>query len=428
MRLLIQNGHILDPASGRDGKYDLLAEDGRIRKIGENLEDGADEVIDAAGCYVVPGFIDLHVHLRDPGFTYKETLATGSQAAARGGFTSICPMPNTKPATDTPEKIRVLLERAKTEAVVHILPIGAVTIGQEGNVAADIKGMAEAGAVAVSEDGKSVMNCQVYREAMKLAAESGLIVMAHCEDKNLVNGGVMNAGPKAEELGLPGITNAVEDVIAARDILLAKETGAKLHLCHCSTEDSVKLVRFGKELGVNLTAEVCPHHFSMCCEEITEDHGRFKMNPPLRSRKDMEALREGLASGVMECISTDHAPHSAEEKNCSMRQAAFGIVGLETAFALGVTKLVETGVLSLAQLVERMSVNPAKVLGSDKGCIDVGRCADIAVVNTTESYRVDASSFASKGRNTPFDGMEARGRVVATVVDGKVVYRGKDIS
>lgn len=425
MKLLIQNGHVIDPAAGRDGKYDILVEDTKVSKIAPRIgAETADQVVDAAGCYVVPGFIDLHVHLRDPGLTYKETLATGSRAAARGGFTSICPMPNTKPVTDTPEKIRELLERAETEAAVHILPIGAVTMGQEGEVVTDMKGMAEAGAVGVSEDGKSVMNSQVYREGMKLAKKSGLVVMAHCEDKNLVNGGVMNAGPKAEELGLPGITNAVEDVIVARDILLAKETGAKLHLCHCSTADSVVLTRLGKELGVDVTAEVCPHHFAMSCEEITEDHGRYKMNPPLRSRVDVEALKKGLADGTMDCISTDHAPHAPEEKNCSMAQAAFGIVGLETAFALGYTCLVEAGILSLNRLIELMTAKPAAVLGIDKGCIVSGRAADIAVVDVRDSYKIDASSFASKGRNTPFDGMTVKGRVRATIVDGKVVYQG----
>jgi len=425
MKLLIQNGHVIDPAAGRDGKYDILIEDTKVSEIAPHIEaERADQVVAASGCYVVPGFIDLHVHLRDPGLTYKETLATGSLAAAKGGFTSICPMPNTKPVTDTPEKIRALLERAKTESAVHILPIGAVTLGQEGGVITDMKGMAEAGAVGVSEDGKSVMNSQVYREGMKLARENGLVVMAHCEDKNLVNGGVMNAGAKAEELGLPGITNAVEDVIVARDILLAKETGAKLHLCHCSTADSVALTRLGRELGVDVTAEVCPHHFVMSCEEITEDHGRFKMNPPLRGKADVEALKKGLADGTMDCISTDHAPHAPEEKNCSMMQAAFGIVGLETAFALGYTCLVEAGVLSLNRLVELMTTKPAAVLGIGKGCIAEGRTADIAIVDVRESYRIDASAFASKGKNTPFDGMTVKGRVKATIVDGEVVYQG----
>ncbi len=424
MKLLIKNGHVLDPAAGCDGIFDILIEDAQVAEIAPRIgPETADQVIDAAGCYVTPGFIDLHVHLRDPGLTYKETLTTGSQAAARGGFTSICPMPNTKPVTDTPEKIRALLERAKTESVVHILPIGAVTMGQEGEIVTDMKGMAEAGAVGVSEDGKSVMNSQVYRESMKLAGENGLVVMAHCEDKDLVNGGVMNAGPKAEELGLPGITNGVEDVIVARDILLAKETGAKLHLCHCSTADSVVLTGLGKELGVDVTAEVCPHHFAMCCEEIAEDHGRYKMNPPLRSRADVEALKKGLADGTMDCISTDHAPHGPEEKNCSMTQAAFGIVGLETAFALGYTCLVETGVLSLNRLVELMTAKPAAVLGIDKGCIAKGRTADIAIVDVKESYQIDASSFVSKGKNTPFDGMMVKGRVKATIVDGKIVYQ-----
>ena len=423
MKLLIKNGHVLNPADGFDRKADILVEDGLVKQISEEPIEAADaQLIDAEGLYVMPGFIDLHVHLRDPGLTYKETLATGSMAAARGGFTSICLMPNTKPVTDTPEKVAEVVKRAQTEAVVHVLPVGAVTLGMEGKEVTDVAGMKAAGAVAISEDGKSVMDSAIYAEGMKRAAEAGIPVFAHCEDIRLVRGGVMNAGKKAEELGLPGITNAVEDIIAVRDILLAEETGARLHLCHCSTKYSVPMVEQARAKGLPVSAEVCPHHFAMSEEDITEDHGRFKMNPPLRGKDDMQALKDGIKAGIMTCISTDHAPHSAEEKNCSMKKAAFGIVGLETAFGLSVTELVEGDYLTPMELAAHMSLEPAKVIGIPKGDISEGKCADIAIVDLKEKWIVDPEEFASKGRNTPFAGRELTGRVKYTICDGKVVF------
>ena len=420
--ILIKNGRLVDPANNIDKIMDVLISDYRISKVSENIDCDADDVIDASGLAVMPGFIDLHVHLREPGFEYKETIATGTQAAARGGVTSICPMPNTKPVIDSPEMVKELLKRAE-EAPVHVLPVGAVTVGQEGKELADIEGMKKAGAVALSEDGKSVMDSLLFRDALHEAARLDIPMFSHCEDKALVDGGVMNAGKKADELGLPGITNSVEDVIAARDIIMTKEAGARLHLCHCSTADSVVLVDMAHKQGLKVTAEVCPHHFTMSDDEITEDDGRFKMNPPLRSKEDVEALREGLKSGVMEVISTDHAPHGAQEKAQSMKKAPFGIVGLETSFALGYTELVEKGYLSLSQLVEKMSVNPAKVLNIDKGNLAVGKTADIAIADIDNEYNIDSSKFASKGHNTPFDGKTVRGCIVMTIVDGKIVYR-----
>lgn len=423
MKLLIKNGHVLNPADGFDRKADVLVEDGLVKQISEEPVEAADaQVIDAEGLYVMPGFIDLHVHLRDPGLTYKETLATGSMAAARGGFTSICPMPNTKPVTDTPEKVAEIVKRARTEAAVHVLPVAAVTLGMEGKEVTDVAGMKAAGAIAISEDGKSVMDSAVYAEGMKRAAEAGIPVFAHCEDIRLVRSGVMNAGKKADELGLPGITNAVEDIIAVRDILLAEETGARLHLCHCSTKYSVPMVEQARAKGLPVSAEVCPHHFAMSEEDITEDHGRFKMNPPLRGKDDVQALKDGIKAGIMTCISTDHAPHSAEEKNCSMKKAAFGIVGLETAFGLSVTELVEGGYLTPMELAAHMSLEPAKVIGIPKGDISEGKCADIAIVDLKEKWIVDPEEFASKGRNTPFAGRELTGRVKYTICDGKVVF------
>ncbi len=422
-KILIKNGRVVDPANYIDGKKDILIEDGKIKKVADFIvEDEDTNVIDADEKAVMPGFIDLHVHLREPGFEYKETIETGSKAAARGGVTSICPMPNTKPVIDSPESVKDLLKRADCSPV-HILPIGACTIGQEGKKLADIEGMKDAGIVALSEDGKSVMDSALFRKSLKEAARLELPMFSHCEDKALVEGGVMNKGQKSEELGLPGITNSVEDVIVARDIIMSKEAGNRLHLCHCSTADSVVLVEMAKKQGLPVSAEVCPHHFTMSDDEITEDNGRFKMNPPLRNRADVDALKEGLKTGIMEVISTDHAPHGKEEKDQSMLKAPFGIVGLETSFALGYTELVDKGVLTLSQLVEKMSVNPAKVLGIDKGNLAPGKVADIVIADITKEYKIDSSKFVSKGKNTPFDGKKVKGRVITTIVDGKIVYK-----
>lgn len=423
MKTLIQNGYVLDPESKREGKFDVLIEDNKIIKVAEQITDYADKVLDASGCYVMPGFIDLHVHLRDPGLEYKETLETGGKAAARGGVTTICAMPNTKPVVDNGEKVADVHNRAKTDSPVHVIQIGAITIGQQGQELADIEGMAKAGCHAISEDGKSVMNASLYRKAMKIAKENEISIFAHCEDITMVEGGVMHADEKAQALGLKGITNAVEDVIVARDILLAKETGVRLHLCHCSTEDSVKLVEAAKKEGLPVTAEVCPHHFAMTTDDITEDDGNFKMNPPLRGRRDVEALKAGLKADIMDVIATDHAPHAAEEKNCSMIKAAFGIVGLETMASLTYTELVEPGILTPMQMAEKTSYNPAKILGlDDKGAIAEGKIADVVVFDPTVEYVIDKNTFYSKGKNTPFHGRKVKGDIRYTLVDGNVVY------
>lgn len=426
MRVLIKNGHVLDPATGVDGICDVLTEEQRIIGVKEHIEEQADRVIDAKGCYVMPGFIDLHVHLRDPGLEYKETLETGGKAAAHGGVTTVCAMPNTKPVIDTKERVEDVHTRAKEDSPVHVIQLGAVTVGQAGEELADIEGMAEAGCHAISEDGKSVMNASLYREGMRRAAASGIAVFAHCEDIHMVEGGVMNADQKAEALGLKGITNAVEDVIVARDILLAKETGVQLHLCHCSTADSVRMVAEAKKDGLPVTAEVCPHHFIMTTDDITEDDGNFKMNPPLRSKADVEALREGLKNNIMDVIATDHAPHAEQEKDRSMKDAAFGIVGLETSAALTYTELVETGVLTPMQMAEKMSYNPAKILGlsEEKGSISEGKIADIVIFDPSKEYEIDKHTFFSKGKNTPFHGRKVKGEVRCTIVDGVPVYEG----
>ena len=422
MRILIKSGRVLDPSQGLDRVQDILLEDGKVAAVQDVIGGEADRTVDASGCYVMPGLIDMHVHLREPGFEYKETIHTGGMAAARGGFTTICPMPNTKPATDSPERIRLVVDKAGRESPVHVLPVGAVTLDQQGEELTDISGMATAGAIGISEDGKSVMNAALYREAMKKAAESGLLVMAHCEDKNLVGHGALNAGKKAEENGVDGITNAVEDVIVARDILLAKETGVRLHLCHCSTKDSVRMLREAKAEGLLVTGEVCPHHFALTEEDIVPGDTNYKMNPPLRTREDVQALKEGLRDGVFDVISTDHAPHHADEKKRPMAEAPFGIVGSETAVALTLTCLVEEGYLTPYQMAEKMSTNPARILRIDKGSLIPGKPADVTIIDPAEEYVIDVNEFTSKGKNSPFHGKKVKGRVKMTIVDGDVVY------
>ena len=423
MRILIKNGCVVDPLTRTEGNYDVLVEGKRIKKVAKEIREQADQIIEAGGCYVMPGFIDLHVHFRDPGLEYKETLETGGRAAVKGGVTTVCAMPNTRPVIDTAKKVAEVHERQKRESLTNVIQLGAVTEGQKGETLSDIRGMAAEGCHAVSEDGKSVMNASLYRQGMKLAKECGLLVFAHCEDITMVEGGVMNADENAERLGLRGITNSVEDVIAARDILLAKETGVRLHLCHCSTADSVKMVRLAKEEGLPVTGEVCPHHFILTSDDIPSDNGNYKMNPPLRGKEDVEMLRQGLRDGTMDVIATDHAPHAEEEKNKSIAEAAFWIVGIETSAALTYTALVETGVLTIMEMAEKMSSNPARILGlSDRGSVSEGKTADLVIFDPGKKYRIDKRTFVSKGKNTPFDGYEVSGEVVYTLVDGRVVY------
>lgn len=423
MGTLIRNGRVIDPASGKDGIYDILVEDGTIAGVDASIPKGDNDIIDAAGCFVMPGLVDLHVHFREPGFEYKETIKTGSMAAAHGGVTTVFPMPNTKPVIDSVDmydKVQTIIDR---DAVVNVHQVASVTLRQQGETPVDVAALKKAGCIAISEDGKSVMNSQVYREAMKAAAAEDVLVMAHCEDKNLVNGGALNEGVASRRYHVNGITNAVEDVIVARDILLSKETGCRLHLCHCSTADSVKLIKAAKDEGLKVTGEVCPHHFMLCDEDIIEDNADYKMNPPLRSRADMEAVREGLRNGTMDVISTDHAPHSAEEKAKPIGAAPFGITGIETSLCLTYTGLVLTGILTPMQMVEKMSYNPAKIAGIDRGTLLPGRPADIIIVNVDDEIVIDRNNFISKGHNTPFDGYKVKGIVEYTIVGGKIVYK-----
>ena len=422
MKLLIKNGNVIDPATNTDAVLDVLVEDGVIKAKAPSISDEADKVIDATGLVVAPGLIDMHVHFRDPGQTHKEDIKTGSKAAAKGGFTTVCCMPNTNPVIDSEETVKYIIDKASEEKYTNVLPVGAVTKGMKGEEITDIATLKAAGICAISEDGKSVMDEEVYAKAMKEAAELNVPVLAHCEEINLVKGGVMNADSNAEKLGLKGITNEVEDIIAQRDINLAEKLGTTLHLCHCSTKDSVEMLKVAKDKGVKVSGEVCPHHFTLTTDDIPSNDANFKMNPPLRTAEDRDALIRGLSEDILEVISTDHAPHSEEEKSKGFEGSPFGIVGLETSVGLTVTNLVKPGHITLKQMIEKMSYNPAKILGIDKGTLKEGSVADITIFDADEEYTVDKNDFESKGKNTPFDGYKLFGKVKYTILDGEIVY------
>ncbi len=422
MGILIKNGRVIDPDTRLDEVTDIYIEDGIIQKVGV-IEEEAGQVLDAEGCYVMPGLIDLHVHFRDPGQEKKEDIATGGQAAARGGFTTVLAMPNTHPVIDTASRVGYVHHKAEELSPIRILQAGAVTKGQKGEELADIEEMIQAGIPAISEDGKSVMDSQLYRQAMRIAKANDIPVMAHCEDWPMRGDGCMNDDERAEQLGLPGISSVVEDIIVARDIFLSKDTGAHLHLCHCSTKQSMRMLEQAKKEGLSVTGEVCPHHFTLCSEDIPGDNPNYKMNPPLRTREDKEALLEALKDGVVDAISTDHAPHTAAEKAGSMRDAAFGIVGLETSVSLTITELVDKGIITPMRMAELMSYNPAQILHLDRGSLQEGKAADVVVIDPEEEYVINAREFASKGKNTPFHGRKVKGRVKATICGGEIVYQ-----
>ena len=422
MTLLIKNGRVIDPSQNMDDKCDIFIDEGVITKVEKNIEDVADNVIDASGLVVAPGLIDIHVHLREPGYEHKETLKSGSFAAAKGGFTTVCAMADTLPVIDSVEMLENFYERLRKDAIVNVLPVSSVTMGQGGEYLVDIESMAEHGAVAISEDPYTVNSSALLRKAMIIAAASNIPVMSHCEDVTLAGRGVINDGPKSKEMNVMGISNSTEEVIVARDIILAKDTGVSLHICDCSTAGSVNMVRIAKNNNIKVSAEVSPHHFTLCDEDITADNSNFKVNPPLRSRKDMEALREGLRDGTIEVIATDHSPHHPSEKTSSIKMSPFGISGLETSLAVSISELVDKGVLTLSQLIEKMSTNPARVIGIDRGSLKEGMAADITIFDANTSYVVDAGELVSMGKNTPFDGRKVKGVVKYTIVGGYTVY------
>lgn len=426
MKILIKNGRIIDPDGKMDQVADLLIENDKIAAVGEKMNEEADRIVDAEGCYVMPGLIDMHVHLRDPGLTHKEDIITGARAAARGGVTTVVAMPNTKPVMDDPSRVAYVNNKAKDYAKVNVLQVGAITKGMKGEELSDIEGMVKAGIPAISEDGKSVMNAQLYKEAMLIAKRMNIPVLAHCEDIHMVNGGCMNEDENSRKFGLPGISNAVEDTIVARDIIISRDTGCHLHLCHCSTEASMILLKLAKERGIPVTGEVCPHHFTLTSDDMVKDDTNYKMNPPLRTPKDVEALKKGLKEDVFDVISTDHAPHSSDEKNQSMQKAPFGIVGLETSVALTITELVDKGWLTPMQMAEKMSYNPARILHlDDKGSLKKGKTADVVIIDPEEEYTIDVKEFVSKGKNSPFNGKKVKGKVKMTICSGTVVYEDR---
>lgn len=425
--LLIKNGRVIDPANNIDAICNVLIVDGKIASVSEHLTADADETIDAEGCWVTPGLIDLHVHLRQPGFERKETIATGTRSGAVGGFTTICAMPNTNPVVDNEIVVEYIKMKAEKEGVINVLPIGAITKGQMGEELADIGKMAEVGVCALSEDGRSVDNAGLMKTALKYASMFKLPVFSHCEDINLVGKGHMNAGDKASLLGLKGISNDSEEVIVSRDMILADSVGAQIHLCHMSTKGCVELIRQAKERGVNVTAEVTPHHFTLSEDDINDYDSNFKMNPPLRTKTDVEALKKALKDNVIEVIATDHAPHHIDEKNCEFEKAANGIIGLETALPLAITELVEGGYLTPSQLIEKMSYNPAKILHSDKGTLSVGAAADITIIDPVTEYQVEVSKMVSKAKNSPFGGRNVRGKAVYTIVNGNVIVENGEL-
>src|SRR5512147_1244329 len=421
MAILIKGGKVVDP--GRFvGVGDVLITDGKIAAVGPDLQAPAGSTtIQAKGRLVLPGFVDLHVHFREPGFEYKETIQSGSAAAVAGGFTTVCCMPNTNPVNDNQAVTEFILERSRIAGMANVWPVGAITKGSEGKELAEIGDLRRSGCVASSDDGRPVMNSLVMRRAMEYALAFDLTVVDHCEDLHLAEGGCMNEGLVSTELGLPGIPSAAEDVMVARNLSLSELTGARLHLAHISTIGSVRMVREAKARGIHVTAEACPHHFTLTEEVVRGYNTHAKMNPPLRTWDDVRAIKEGLRDGTIDVIATDHAPHATQEKQQDFTEAPFGIVGLETALPLTLS-LVEEGILSLESAIGKLSTAPAKVFRLGKGTLAVGVDADVAIVDQQEQWEVDPAKFRSKSRNTPFAGWKVKGRVVTTIVGGRVVF------
>jgi dihydroorotase len=420
MNILIKNGRVIDPANGIDTKLDVLLSGGKIARLakpGSILADGA-EIIDASGKLVAPGLIDMHVHLREPGFEYKETIATGTAAASAGGFTSVCCMPNTNPVNDNRSVTEFILAQAG-KAAARVFPIGSITKGSKGEELAEMGELHAAGCVAVSDDGKPLMNASVMRRAMEYSRIFDMLVISHCEDALISAKGVMNEGVVSTELGLRGIPRAAEDVMTARDIALAELAGGRLHIAHVSTAGSVRLVRDAKARGIRVTAETCPHYFSLTEDAVRGYNTLAKMNPPLRTAEDVAAIKEGLRDGTIDAIATDHAPHALDEKSGEFDYAPFGIVGLETALGL-VFRLVDEGVLTLPEAVRKLSAGPASILKINKGTLTEGVDADITIVDPGIEWIVDASKFKSKSKNTPFNGWKLKGRAVRTIVGGRL--------
>ena len=422
MRLLIRGGRVIDPANSIDERLDIYIEDGKIARLGKNLTVPGAQALDADQLTVAPGLVDLHVHLREPGFEAKETVATGCAAAAKGGVTTLVAMPNTRPVTDCPEIVRLVRDRAALTGV-NVLPAGAVTVGQNGQALSDFAALKAAGIPALTDDGVPIQNLALLRQAMFLAKELGLPLLDHCEDKDMVQNYAVNEGKVSEQLGLPGRPAVAEELQIMRDAMLAEETGAHVHICHISTGKGVDIVRRAKARGVRITCETCPQYFTLTEDEVLRQGALARVNPPLRTQADVEAIRAGLVDGTIDAIATDHAPHTAEEKSRPLPDAPSGLVGLETSLALALTELYHSGLVSLSQVLELMSSSPAALLGLDKGTLGMGRDADLVLFDPDEEWTVDKNSFVSKGRNTPFHGRTLRGKVKYTISQGNIIYQ-----
>jgi dihydroorotase len=421
--LLIKNGRVIDPASRHDAVADVWIEDGLIKGVGANLSLAGAQVFDATGLIVAPGFIDMHVHLREPGFEHSETIESGARAAAAGGFTSICPMPNTAPVNDSPTVTTYIIEKARRHAVVNVFPIGAITRGSLGEELAAIGSMRQAGAVAISDDGRPVMNAQLMRRAMEFARSFKMPVINHCEDLHLSAGGDMHEGVESVRLGLRGIPGSSEDVMVARDILLAELTGARYHVAHISSRHSVAMVAFAKLKGLSVTSEATPHHLTLTDAGMIPYDSNYKMKPPLRSAGDVNAVIEGVVKGAIDAIATDHAPHAGSEKMQEFEKCPFGIIGLETALGIALEHLVHSGKINITRLIEMFTVNPARILSIPRGTLAVGAPADVTIFSTDRQWTYDVNKSLSKSRNSPFNGVSFRGGPVVTIVSGKIVWQ-----
>lgn len=423
MKLLIKNGTVIDPLSKHERTTDILIENGQVLAVSSDIQDEDAQILDARGLTVCAGLIDMHVHFRDPGFTYKEDIISGSNAAAHGGFTTVACMPNTNPTIDTPEMIQYIFQRSDEGSGVHVMPIAAVSKGEKGEVLTDAKALKEAGAVALSDDGLPVQNANLMRDALICAHRQGMSVLTHCEDADMVKNYAVNEGRVSRQLGLPGRPAIAEEIMVMRDAMLAEETHTAVHICHISTAKAVDIVRRYKKKGVQITCETCPQYFSLTHEEILKQGTQARVNPPLRTTADVAAIIAGLKDGTIDCIVTDHAPHSAEEKARDLEKAPSGMVGLETSLGVTLTNLYHSGEMSLSQIIEKMTANPARILHLDKGRIAVGSDADITIFDPNEEWTVDTAQFASKGRNTPFNGAHLKGKVKYTIVSGKIIYQ-----
>jgi len=427
VKILIRGGKVVDPASNFEGIADVLVSDGKITEVKPNIKDPDARVIDAKGKIVVPGLIDIHTHLREPGHEEEETIATGTKAAAHGGVTTIFCMPNTHPPLDNAPAVEFVLLKAQKEGHVNVFPIGCITKNSAGEELAEIGVLKKAGVIAVSDDGSPVMNSQVMRRALQYTKMFNLPVIAHCEDKNLTKGGVMNDGHTSMVLGLRGIPKQAEEIMVSRDIMLAELTGGHLHIAHVSTAGSVELIRQAKLRKTNVTAETCPHYFSLTDEEVRNYGTNTKMNPPLRSKEDIEAIKKGLVDGTIDCICTDHAPHTEEEKNKEYDLAPFGIIGLETMLGITITELIDKKILTWAQAVEKLSVNPARIFGlAGRGTLKPGSIADITIIDPEKEYSLSIKDFVSKSKNSPFIGRKLKGKAETTIVGGKIAWPLKD--